>query len=187
MEDVRGEITRLLSAWTRGDAEALKGLIPLVETELRRIARRHFENERLDHTLQPTALVNELYLLFSSQQRVSWKNRAHFFGTASQIMRRILVDHARHWRAEKRGGGDKAFILDESRDHQAPLSVDLLALEEALCALEQIAPRQCRVVELRFFGGLSYDEIGEVLGKNPRTAKRDWETARIWLYQYMGA
>ena len=183
MEDKKGEVTRLLLAWTEGDETALERLMPLVVDELREIARRYLDQERPDHTLQPTALVNELYLRLVDRRHVSWKNRAHFFGSTARMMRRILVDHARARLAGKRGEGVKPFPLDELLDTVEERDRELVALDDALMDLSRIHPRQSRVVELRFFAGLTYEEIGEVLGISPETVKRDFRAARLWLLE----
>lgn len=182
------EVTGLLRAWSSGDELALERLIPVVRGELRRMAGRYMAGERADHTLDPTELVHELYLKLVDQRQVDWKNRAHFFGCAANMMRRLLVDHARIRSAQKRGSGVRALPLDEVRDAAAPHRLDqedrqLLALHEALGELEALEPRKSRVVELHFFGGLSYREISEVLGVAVRTIKRDWSFARLWLHQ----
>ncbi len=183
MPESDGEITQLLLAWSEGDQDAFDRLMPLVETELRQIARRHFAREGSGHTLQPTALVNELYLRLAGRRRVRWSNRAHFLGFAAQTMRRILVDHARVRNAEKRGQGQRNLSLEEVDEVSASREVDLVALDDALRSLAEIDPGQSRIVELRYFGGLTHDEVAEVLGISPRTAYREWRTARLWLRQ----
>lgn len=185
MVDLQRDVTELLLEWGEGDEHALKRLIPLVEVELRRIAKRYMRREARNHTLQPTALVNELFLKLVDQRRVQWKNRAHFFGSAANIMRRILVDHARIRDAAKRGQGAKALSLDEISEAAAKTEVDLLALDDALSSLADVDPRQSRIVELRYFTGLGHQEIGEVLGISARTVRREWRTARLWLHQEM--
>ncbi len=182
VSDKRREVTRLLLAWSDGDGAALERLMPLVSEELRRIARRHMRKERRDHTLQPTALVNELYMKLVDRDRVSWESRTHFFGAAAEMMRRILVDHARIRRAEKRRHGEKPLPLDEARDALDERDDELIALDDALVDLAKRHARQARVVELHFFAGLKYEEIGEVLGVSPTTIKRDWKAARAWLF-----
>ena len=157
--------------------------MPLVYDEMRRLARAFLARERGAHTFQPTALVNEAYLRLVDQTRVNWQNRAHFYGIASSMMRRVLVDHARAHAADKRGGAAIHLSLD---DVQVPLeqrAADLVALDEALERLSQFDERKCRVVEMRFFGGLKEEEIAEVLGVTTRTVLRDWKTARLWLYR----
>jgi len=184
MEDEKSEITRLLIAWSEGEEDALERLMPLVIDELRRIAERYFQRESSGHTLQPTALVNELYMRLADRRRVSWKNRAHFFGFAADSMRKILVDHARVRRAEKRGDGVRPLPLDEVTPiGVTPKSADLIDFEEALIRLERMDPRQAQVVKLRVFTGLTNEEIAEILGLTSRTVKRDWRTARLWLHR----
>lgn len=177
------EVTQILHDWSGGDREAPERLMPLVYNELRRLARTFLARERGTHTLQPTALVHEAYLRLVDQRRVSWQNRAHFYGIASSMMRRVLIDHARAHATEKRGGETIRLSLD---DVQVPLeqrAAGLLALDEALEKLSQMDERKSRIVELRFFGGLSDEEIAEVLGVSTRTVLRDWKTARLWLYR----
>jgi RNA polymerase sigma factor (TIGR02999 family) len=175
-------ITEILATLGAGDQEALKSLVPLVYDELRRLARYHLNRERSDHTLQSTALVNEAYLRLAGQN-LRIENRAHFFAIASQLMRQILVDHARRHRAGKRGSGACTLILDEQTALPQARSVDLVALDEALNGLARLDAQQSRIVELRFFGGLSIDETSAVLGVSPATVKRDWVTARAWLHR----
>lgn len=173
------EVTQLLAAWSDGDRSALNKLLPLVEHELHRLAHRYMSRERGDHTLQTTALVNEAYLKLIDQ-KVHWQNRAHFFGIAAQIMRRILIDHARQHLGPQRGGGktvsleDVAIISDER-------AAELVALDEALTTLTKVDERKGRVVELRYFGGLSVDEIAAVLSVSPDTVTRDWRRAKAFL------
>jgi RNA polymerase sigma factor (TIGR02999 family) len=156
--------------------------MPLVYSELLRAARRYMRGERPDHTLQPTALVHEAYLRLVGQREIAWQNRAHFFGVAAQLMRRILVDHARARQAEKRGGDVGMVPLEEAMVFKEEGGPALLALDQALTRLNQFDPRQGRIVELRFFGGLTEEEIAAVLGVSARTIKRDWNVARAWLY-----
>ncbi len=180
-EPAPGEVTRILRAWSSGDPRALDRLIPLVYGELRRLASRYLRKERPDHTLQPTALVHEAYLRLVGQRRVSWQNRAHFFGVAAQLMRRILVDHARRRLATKRRGQTargQPQPADWPSDHRPE---DLLAVDEALDRLSVMDPRQGRVVELRFFSGLPVEETAVVLGISPATVKREWSIAKAWL------
>jgi RNA polymerase sigma factor (TIGR02999 family) len=157
-------------------------LLPLVYAELRRLAASYLRRERPDHTLQPTALVHEAYLRLVDQTQARWQNRAHFLGVAAQMMRRILVDHARGHRAEKRGGDFQILSLDENIDVSGERAADLVALDEALKRLAELDPQKSRVVELRFFGGLSVEETAEVLGVSAPTVKRQWRMAKAWLY-----
>jgi RNA polymerase sigma-70 factor (ECF subfamily) len=177
-------VTRLLQEWQNGSSEALEQLIPLVRAELHGLASRYLSRERRDHTLQTTALVNEAYLKLVGQ-RADWQNRAHFFGIAAQLMRRILVDHGRRDRRVKRGGGAAHVPLDDL-DPASSLAldpVDAYALDRALSRLEALDPRQGRVVELRFFGGMTVEEAAEVMGISVATLKREWAVAKAWLYR----
>ena len=176
------EITQLLVAWNRGDRMALEHLTPLVHTELHRIARRHMAGERPGHILQTTALVNEAYMRLIDWKNVEWQNRAHFFGLAAQLMRHILVDFARAKAREKRGGVGVQVSLSQADQVDSGQSADLVALDDALKALEKLDPRQARVVELRFFGGLNHEETAEALKVSVGTVKRDWSMAEAWLY-----
>ena len=180
------EITQLLVNWGEGDETALNKLVPIVYQELRRLAQHYSRRERPDHTLQVTALIHETYLRLIDQTQVDWKNRTHFFGVAAQMMRRILVDYARKHRASKRGKGDRALSLDEAIHVGDSRGSDLVNLDEALRRLEKIDPKQSKLVELRFFGGLSIEEIAQALGCSPATVKREWHLARIWLYNQIG-
>ena len=179
-------LTQLLVAWSDGDRAALDELFPLVYDELRQLARRRMRRERQGHTLRTTALVNDAYLRLVDQRQVRWQNRAHFFAIAAQMMRRILVDHARAKHYEKRGGGAAHVPLEEAAVLAEGKAAEILALDEALVALAEIDPRRARVVELRYFGGLSNEEIAEVLKISPNTVTRDWNMARAWLYQELG-
>jgi len=181
------EITRLLQAWGGGDAAALESLTPLVYTELRRMARRSMRREDPGHTLQPTALVNEAYLRLVDIAQVRWQDRAHFFAVAAQTMRRILVDGARARTAGKRGGGAVHVNLDESIDALPDRGSQLVALDDALEALTRLDPRKAKVIEMRFFGGLSVEETAEVLRISPDTVMRDWKMARAWLMRELAA
>jgi len=173
-------ITGLLDDWSRGDRRALDRLLPVIYAELRRIAVRQLRREREGHTLQPTALVHEAYLRLVEQHSVGWQNRAHFFGVAAQVMRRILVDHARRQGAKKRGNGVQCVPLEDVA--AAPSDqVPLLALDHALGRLEKLDPGLARIVELRAFGGLTIDEAAQVMNVSASTAKREWRTARAWL------
>ena len=174
-------VTALLSDWSRGDATALNQLLPLVYAELRRIAARQLRGERANHTLQPTALVHEVYLRLVDQRQVDWQDRAHFLGVAAQTMRRILVDHARRHDASKRGDGVPCVSIDDAAEIAASGEMPLLALDEALGRLERVDPELARIVELRAFGGLTIEEAAHVLKVSPSTAKRDWRTAKAWL------
>ena len=175
------EITQLLAACQKDDPVALGKLLPLVYDELHRQAIRVFARERAGHTLQPTVLVNEVYLRLVNQREATWQNRAQFFAIASQMMRRILVNHALARAAEKRGGGAEKLSLDEAVSFPNQREIDLIALDEALKELERLDPQQTRIVELRFFGGLSIEEAAEALRISPATVKREWSTARLWL------
>ena len=182
MEPQSTEVTLLLNQVASGNEDAAARLIPLVYQELRRVAVHHLRLERPDHTLQPTALVHEAYLRLVEQRDPNWQNRAHFFAVASQLMRRVLVDYARGRLRQKRGGKqakvslEKVYILSRGR------SDELLALDKSLDKLAKLDARQCRVVELRFFGGLSVDEVAKVLGVSSKTVKREWSVAKAWLY-----
>ena len=176
------DVTGLLCRWSAGDGGALEQLMPLVYQELRGLARQHLQRERGDHTLQPTALVHEAYLRMVDQTRVQWQNRAQFFGVAAQLMRRILVDHARSHIAAKRGGQAEHISLDEAQISPEARAADLLELDAALTELAVVDGRKSRVVELRFFGGLSIDETAEAMGVNSATVRRDWTVAKTWLH-----
>ena len=180
-------ITQLLLAWCAGDAAALEQLIPLVYAELRRIARSFMRKERAGHTLQTSALVNEAYLRLIDAQRVSWQNRAHFFSIAASLMRRILVDFAREHHARKRGGSAQRVTLDDALLVGQAHSEDVLAIDEALQALAEVDDRKCKVVELRFFGGLTEAEIAEALQLSPETVRRDWRLAKSWLLRFLSS
>ena len=175
------EITRLLADWSNGDRGALEKLTPLVYDELRRLAGRYLRQERVGHTLQSTALVHEAFLKLVGQNNVRWQNRAHFFGIAAQMIRRILVDYARARQAGKRGSGAEKLSLDEAIALPGAPDLDLLALDDALEGLAKIDERQSRLVELRFFAGLTLEETAEVLQMSIATAKRDWVSAKAWL------
>ncbi len=184
--DDSGALTRRLEKWRSGDAEAGRELFRAAYDELHRLAALHFRKEGPGHTLQPTALVNELYLKLFSGAAVEWQNRAHFFAVASQQIRRLLIDHARGRQAHKREGDRVRISFTEAGDPAAPEDQDLLELDEALGRLEQLDARLARVVELRFFTGLTERETAEVLGVSPATVKRDWEFARAWLGKELG-
>jgi RNA polymerase sigma factor (TIGR02999 family) len=176
------EVTRLLVDWSDGDEAALERLMPLVYDELRRLARHYMRRERPGHTIQPTALVNEAYLRLVEQKNVLWQNRAHFYGIAAHIMRRILVDHARTRLRAKRGGGALRVSLVEAAARAEERTADVLAIDEALEALAKVDPRKARVIELRYFGGLSVEETAEVLKVSRSTVMHDWNMAKAWLY-----
>ncbi|HZH91056.1 MAG TPA: sigma-70 family RNA polymerase sigma factor [Pyrinomonadaceae bacterium] len=176
------DVTRLLIQLTDGNKNVLDDLLPLVYGELRSLAANYLRRERSAHTLQPTALVHEAYLRLVDQNQVKWQNRAHFFGVAAQMMRRILVDHARGHNAGKRGGEVHKLSLDENMDVTDERATDLIALDDALTALAALDEQKGRIVELRFFGGLSVEETAEVLGVSAPTVKRQWRMAKAWLY-----
>jgi len=180
------DVTRLLLAWSDGDETALQRLMPLVYSELRRLAERYMGRERADHTLQTTALINETYLRLVGARDVHWQNRAHFYAVSAGAMRRILVDFARARKNLKRGGGARPVPLDEQVLAGVTRSADLLALDEALERLAALSPRQGRVVELRYFGGMTEQEIAEVLHVSSRTVRNDWQLARAWLHRELG-
>jgi RNA polymerase sigma-70 factor (ECF subfamily) len=179
------QVTQLLAAWGEGDQAAFDRLIPVVQAELRRIARRKMANERADHTLQPTALVNEAYLKLVDIRHVKWQDRAHFFAMAARVMRRVLVDVARAHGYQKRGGGACRVSLHESAVVASEQEEDVIALDEALEALAAFDARKAQIVEMRFFGGLSVEETAEALDISQRTVKRDWTMARLWLLREM--
>ena len=176
------DVTALLVEWGKGNQEALNELTPLVYNELRQLAARHLRHERPDHTLQSTALVHEAYMRLIDQNRVEWHDREHFFAVASQMIRRILVSHARAHKTSKRGGGKTLLQFDEGIALPGSRDVDLVALDDALESLSQLDPQQGRIVELRFFGGLTIEATAKFLGISPATVKRDWNVARAWLY-----
>ena len=182
-----GDVTRLLAAWSHGDAKALEDLIPLVYDELHRLAERHLARERSGHTLQPTAVVHEAYLKLVEQKRVSWKNRGHFFAVAAQAMRRLLVDHARRHQAAKRGGAVTLVALEAADAAVGPREADVIALDRALEKLAALDATQAKVVELRYFGGLTLDETADVLGSSPSTVGRAFRLAKAWLYRELSA
>jgi RNA polymerase sigma factor (TIGR02999 family) len=180
------EITQLLAQWREGNQSALDELYPLVYDELHRLARRYMSRERKGHTLQTTALINEAYVRLVDQKNVPWANRSHFFAISAQIMRRILIDHARRHQYAKRGGGARQVSLDEALTVVMPdQSGELLRLDEALKSLAEMDPRRSQVVELRYFGGLNNEEIAGVLHISENTVTRDWNMARAWLYQQL--
>jgi len=177
------EVTQLLQSWSEGNQEALDKLVPLVHAELHRLARHYMSNERPGHTLQTTELVNEAYVRLIDWKNVHWQNRAHFFGVAAQIMRRILVDFARSRASAKKGGGTQYVSLSEAMTISPERGEDLIALDDALESLAELDARKSRIVELRFFGGLSVEETAEVLKISARTVMRDWGLAQAWLYR----
>ena len=179
------EITQQLIAWSKGDSAALDKLIPAVYQELRRMADRCLRGENAEHSLQPTALVHEAYLRLIDQSRVEWHNRAHFFGVAAQMMRRILIDHAKTKHREKRGGNARKLSLDEIANYADEPAAELIALDEALKILAEMDERKSRVVEMRYFGGLTVEETAQVLGVSDKTVMRDWNLAKAWLYQQL--
>jgi RNA polymerase sigma factor (TIGR02999 family) len=183
--DSSSQVSKLLVNWRQGDEGAREALIPLVYDELRRLARRHLRRERPDHSLQSAALVHEAYLRLVRQDQPQWQNRAHFFGVAAQLMRHILVDHARNRAAAKRGAGAPRITLNPEIALPQERDVDLVTLDDALNRLGALDAQQSRVVELRFFGGLSIEETSVVLGVSPATVKREWATARAWLRREM--
>ena len=180
-------VTHILKHWREDSEDASARLMPLVYEELRRLAREYIRRERADHTLQATALVHEAYLRMVNEKSVTWKDRAHFYGIAARLMRRILVDHARAHGAAKRGGLEKKLALDEARDLPAPGATDLVALDDALESLAKAYPRKSEVVELKFFGGLEANEIAEVLQVSQKTVLRDWSFAKLWLCRELSA
>ena len=184
-ESQRQEVSRLLADWSKEDPAARDTLVPIVYEELRRLAHHYMKGERANHTLQTTALVNEAYLRLTDVTRMQWRDRAHFFAMAATLMRRILVDHARDRARDKRGGG---VVFTALQDDQAAAgsTVDALALDEALDRLAAIDPQHARIVELRYFAGLTIEETSEALGISPATVKREWTWARAWLYQQLG-
>ena len=178
-------VTKLLIDLSNGDRDAVDLLLPVIYDELRKLAANYLRRERPDHTLQPTALVHEAYLRLVDQTRVNWQNRAHFFGVAAQIMRRLLVDHARKHNAEKRGQDFQKLSLDENIDRAVERSAELIALDDALEALAAFDEQKAHMVELRYFGGLSVEETADVMGVTPTTVKRHWRFAKAWLYGEM--
>jgi RNA polymerase sigma-70 factor (ECF subfamily) len=184
-ETAPNEITQQLLAWSKGDEAALDKLIPAVYQELRRMADHYLRGEQAGHSLQPTALVHEAYLRLIDQTRVEWHNRAHFFGVAAQMMRRILIDHAKAKHRAKRGGTAPKVSLDEGATFSNERAAELVALDDALQVLSQMDERKGRIVELRYFGGLTVDETAQVLGVSDKTVMRDWNLAKAWLYQQL--
>jgi RNA polymerase sigma factor (TIGR02999 family) len=185
--DDRSDVTELLKQWTDGRRDALDQLIPRIYSELRKLASSYLRRERADHSLQPTALVHEAFLKLVDQRAVQWQNRAHFFGIAAQAMRRILVDHARAHAAEKRGSGERPVAIDDNLPGGAGVDINVIALDEALCKLAALDLQQSRIVELRYFGGLTMEETAEALKISPATVGRDWTVAKAWLYAELKA
>lgn len=181
-----GEVTQLLKSWRQGDSEAFEELLPLVYDELRRLAASYLRKERRDHTLQPTALVHEVYLRLTGGGALDLRDRAHFFTVAARAMRRVLVDHARRQRAGKRRGAGRQVSLDDAPERPFEVDTDVLAVHEALELLAAIEPRHAQLVELRYFGGLSNPEAAEVLGVSVKTVERDWRIARAWFRHRLG-
>jgi RNA polymerase sigma factor (TIGR02999 family) len=179
------EVTQLLADWAKGDRSALDKLFPLVHSELRRIAQRQMNQERPGHTLQATALVNEAYLKLAGKHGFDWQNRAHFFAVCAQVMRHILIDHARAHARDKRGGGAVKVSLNDALVVVEDQNAHFIALDEALRVLERLDPQKGKIVELRYFGGLSVEEAGEVMNISPRTVRREWQRAKAWLYRMM--
>lgn len=184
-DESSNQITQQLVAWSNGDAAALEQLIPAAYQELRRMADRYLRSEGAGHSLQPTALVHEAYLRLIDQTQVQWQNRAHFFGVAATLMRRILLDHAKAKHREKRGGAAQKLSLDEVANYTHERAAELIALDDALQSLAQLDERKSRVVELRYFGGLTVEETAQVLSVSPQTVLRDWNLAKAWLYQQL--
>jgi RNA polymerase sigma factor (TIGR02999 family) len=182
-EALTHDVTQLLLEWSNGDQSALDKLVSVVDRELRRLAHHYMSRERAGHTLQTTALVNEAFVRLVNRKSVQWQNRAHFFGIAAQLMRTILVDHARSHTCAKRGGGAGKLELDEALAVSQQKAAEVIALDDALNALALIDPQQSRIVELRFFGGLTVEEAAEVLHISPATIKREWSSAKAWLYR----
>lgn len=177
----RPHVTELLVAWGRGDRSALDELVPIVHRELRRLARLQLRGERINHTLQTTALVNEAFVRLVDLHRIQWQDRTHFLSLSARLMRRILVDHARSRNYQKRGGGAMNVTLDEMLVGSVERGADLVSLDDALESLARVDPRKCQVVELRFFGGLTVEETAEALNVSPETVLRDWRLAKVWL------
>ena len=183
LEETSHELTQLLQSWSHGNRQAMADLLPLVYDELRRLASSYMRFEAPGHTLQATALVHEAYMKLIQQRAVNWQSRAHFFGIAAQMIRRILVDHIRATRAQKRGSGFVALSLDEAIGVPEKRNWEILALDDALKTLAKVDPQQARIVELRFFAGLSIEETASIVGVSPATVKRDWVSAKAWLFR----
>jgi RNA polymerase sigma-70 factor (ECF subfamily) len=185
MQPDKGEVTQLLNEMAKGDSGAAEKLLPLVYSELHRLAASYMRRERPDHTLQPTALINEAYLRLA-RENAEWNSREHFIGMAANVMRHVLVDYARAHKAQQRDGGMKRVEMQDNLAISTEKLEELLSLDEALKTLESLHPRQGKVVELRYFGGLSVEQIASLLGVSPRSVKRDWSLARIWLFRELG-
>jgi RNA polymerase sigma factor (TIGR02999 family) len=185
MTALSDDVTQLLKKWSKGDQSALDEVIPLVHAELRRLARHYMARENPGHTLQTSALINEAYIRLVDQQNMPWQNRGHFFGVAAQVMRHILIDHARKHCYAKRGGGARKISVDEAMMVNDKRAEELVALDDALKALATLDPRKCQIIELRFFGGLSIAETAEVLSISPMTITREWRSAKAWLRREM--
>lgn len=183
MPEISVEVTQILQEWNRGGPEALERLIPLVFNDLRQMAHRHFAREPSGHTLQPTALVSEVFLKLQGQREIQWENREQFFAVAAMLMRRILVDYAKGRHTKKRGEGVVKVPLEKALDVAEAKNLDVAALDDALSRLGELDPQQARIVELRFFTGLKHEEIAELLGVSVTTVKRDWSSARLWLFR----
>jgi RNA polymerase sigma-70 factor (ECF subfamily) len=182
-----GRVTQLLRAWSAGDPAALDALVPMVEAELRRLARGYMARERRNHTLQPTALVHEAFVRLADAQHLSWQSRAHFLGITARLMRRVLVDHARDRNVQKRCGAVPRVAFEEEMAVSPPLNIDVLALDRALEALALIDERKCRVIDMRFFAGMTVEETAEALQVSTDTVKRDWRIAKLWLLRELEA
>ena len=185
MDTGASAVTQLLVDWRNGDQEALNALVPLVHDELRKLARGYMRRERVDHTLQTSALVNEAYLRLGQGDGPQWQNRTHFFAVAAQVMRHVLIDHARRYNYEKRGGGAQRVDIDDLHGMTEERASELIELDEALGTLANLDQRKGRIIELRFFGGLNIDEVAEILGLSPTTVQREWRTARAWLQHFL--
>jgi RNA polymerase sigma factor (TIGR02999 family) len=185
MPSLPGEITQLLIKWGGGDRAAFEELIPVVYAELKRLARRYMGKERVDHTLQTSALINEAYLRLVDSHTIEWQDRKHFFAVAAQIMRHILIDHARSYQYAKRGAGAEKVPIEEAESLRIERAEELVVLDEALKELEAFDPRKSRITEMRFFGGLTVEETAEVTGLSPVTVMREWRAAKAWLHQAM--
>jgi RNA polymerase sigma factor (TIGR02999 family) len=183
--DSRDAVTALLVRWSDGDVAARDALVPLVYDELRRVAQKNLAGQRSDHTLQATALVHEAYLRLVNRKTANWQGRTHFFALAAQMMRQILVDHARMRNTAKRGGGTFTLLVEDAPAGEGGVNLDLIGLDKAMKRLAALDPRQSQIVELRFFGGLSIEEAARVVDVSPATAKREWATARVWLHHAM--